>query len=54
MARFDDYATKYQTVRMERRDGILCTPGDGGRKEQGAGGAENGGSGNWAFMRPML
>ncbi len=23
MARFDDYATKYQTVRMERRDGIL-------------------------------
>jgi hypothetical protein len=28
--------------------------GDGGRKEQGAGGAENGGSGNWAFMRPML
>jgi hypothetical protein len=22
-ARFDDYATKYQTVRMERRDGIL-------------------------------
>src|SRR5882762_2939107 len=23
IARFDDYATKYQTVRMERRDGIL-------------------------------
>lgn len=23
MMRFDDYATKYQTVRMERRDGIL-------------------------------
>src|SRR6266850_4017648 len=23
MARFDDYATKYQTIRMERRDGIL-------------------------------
>jgi len=23
MSRFDDYATKYQTVRMERRDGIL-------------------------------
>ncbi|HEU4367362.1 MAG TPA: hypothetical protein VFV05_03925 [Methylomirabilota bacterium] len=23
MARFEDYATKYQTVRMERRDGIL-------------------------------
>ncbi len=23
MTRFDDYATKYQTVRMERRDGIL-------------------------------
>src|SRR5881628_1881493 len=23
MARFDDYATKYQTVRMERREGIL-------------------------------
>jgi len=23
MAHFDDYATKYQTVRMERRDGIL-------------------------------
>jgi ABC-type transport system substrate-binding protein len=31
-----------------------CTGGDGGRKEQGAGGAENGGSVNWAFMRPML
>jgi hypothetical protein len=23
MARFDDYATKYQTIRMERRDGIV-------------------------------
>jgi hypothetical protein len=23
MARFDDDATKYQTIRMERRDGIL-------------------------------
>ena len=23
MARFGDYATKYQTIRMERRDGIL-------------------------------
>src|SRR6266403_362905 len=23
MARFDDYATKFQTIRMERRDGIL-------------------------------
>ena len=23
MARFSDYATKYQTIRMERRDGIL-------------------------------
>src|SRR5438445_10585699 len=23
MARFDDYATKYHTVRMERRDGVL-------------------------------
>ena len=23
MTRFDDYAAKYQTVRMERRDGIL-------------------------------
>src|ERR1044071_6557994 len=23
MARFEDYATKYQTIRMERRDGIL-------------------------------
>ena len=23
MARFEDYATKYQTIRMERREGIL-------------------------------
>ena len=23
MTRFIDYATKYQTIRMERRDGIL-------------------------------
>ena len=23
MTRFGDYATKYQTIRMERRDGIL-------------------------------
>jgi hypothetical protein len=23
MARFNDYATKFQTIRMERRDGIL-------------------------------
>jgi hypothetical protein len=23
MTRFDDYATKYRTIRMERRDGIL-------------------------------
>ena len=23
MARFDEYATKYQTIRMERRNGIL-------------------------------
>ena len=23
MARLDDYAAKYQTIRMERRDGIL-------------------------------
>ena len=23
MARFSDYATKYQTIRMERRNGIL-------------------------------
>jgi hypothetical protein len=23
MTRFDDYASKYQTIRLERRDGIL-------------------------------